>query len=224
MTDTNSQLEKAFDIIQINPEKSLANFDEILENNSKNVEAMNGKASAYMKLNQINEAEEIFDKSIEIKPTPTALINKGIIAKKRQDYESALNFFNQTNKLNPRMKNITCILKNEVFDCIDLEDDNSELTLFNKEVNLLIKKGLEYKKENKYWDSLECYESAIQKDENASQYLDSLIHEINIIIENKFLFKRPEYDDTQISRLRIEGLQKLLLEANTYEALTYFID
>ncbi|RAP51714.1 MAG: hypothetical protein BZ137_09715 [Methanosphaera sp. rholeuAM130] len=186
MTETNSKLDEAFDMIQTDPEKSLANFDEILLKDSKNVEAINGKASAYMKLNQLNKAEELFDCSMDIKPTTKALLNKGIIAKKREDYENALKYFNRANDINPRIKNITCILKNEVFDCIDVENDNLGLTLFNKEVNLLIKKGLEYRKVNKYWDSLECYESAIQKDAKVTQYIDSLIDEINIIIENRF--------------------------------------
>ncbi|MBQ6444521.1 MAG: tetratricopeptide repeat protein [Methanosphaera sp.] len=221
MADTNTKLEEAFDLVHINPEESLLLFDEILESQPQNTEAINGKASAYMKLNKIDWAEELFDNSISIKATTAALINKGIIAKKRQDYENALKYYNQANKINPRIKNITCILKNDVFDLLDLDDDQ-ELEMFSKEANLLLKKGLNYKKENRYWDSLECYELAIQKDERCKEYLDSLIHEVNIQVENQFLFKRPTYSDTQESQLCITGLQKLLLESNPNEAMTYF--
>ena len=221
MTDTNNKLEEAFDLIHVNPKESLPLFDEILESQPRNTEAINGKASAYMKLNKIDRAEELFDNSISINATTTALINKGIIAKKRQDYENALKYYNQANNINPRMKNITCILKNDVFDLLDLDDDY-ELEMFSKEANLLLKKGLNYKKENRYWNSLECYELAIQKDERCSEYLDSLIHEVNIQIENQFQFKRPTYSDTQESQLCITGLQKLLLESKANEAMTYF--
>lgn len=221
MTDTNNKLEEAFDLIHVNPKESLPLFDEILESQPRNTEAINGKASAYMKLNKIDRAEELFDNSISINATTTALINKGIIAKKRQDYENALKYYNQANNINPRMKNITCILKNDVFDLLDLDDDY-ELKMFTKDANLLLKKGLNYKKENRYWNSLECYELAIQKDERCSEYLDSLIHEVNIQIENQFLFKRPTYSDTQESQLCITGLQKLLLESKANEAMTYF--
>lgn len=222
MTDTNKRIEDAYEIIQLTPEKALKQFDEILQIEPDNIMAINGKASAYMKLNNIDEADNLFDRSISINPTTTAYINKGLIAKQRKEYEEALKYYNKVNEINPRMNNITCIMKNEVFDSLDLDDEDDKLEIFSNEINLLIKKGLNYKRLNKYWDSLDCYEMAIQKDKTCTEYIDSLIYEINIKIENQFLFNRPHYDDSQISQLRIRGLQKLLLEANPNEAITYF--
>ena len=220
MADTLNTIEQAFDMIHLCPEKSLQNFDEVLKNEPDNTNAINGKASAYMKLNKIDQAEELFDKSIEITPTPTALINKGIIAKKKDDYIGALDYYNQAHKLNTHIKRITSILKNEVFDSIDLDDDRQKLSIFNKEVNLLIHKGLGYKKMNKHWDSLECYQLAIQKDENSVKYIDSLIDEIDMKIEKQFLLDSPQDDETSPTALK--GLEKLLLESNPNEAINHF--
>lgn len=202
MSDITNTLEEAFDLIQTNPEESLLLFDEILEVQPYNTNALNGKASAYMKLNKIDLAEELFDKSISIKSTSTAWINKGLIAKKKHDYENALEYYNRASKINPKIKNITRILKNDIFNLI-VEDDN-DLNIFSREANILVKKGLKYKKENKYQNSLKCYELAIQKDEKCEEYIDSLIHEINVQIESQLLstpLPPPVYSEDDKIRL-----------------------
>ena len=75
------KIDKAIRLLQNNSEEALKIFNEILKNEPDNIDALNGKGSALMKLNRFNDAEKCFDKSLSISENIAALINKGIILK-----------------------------------------------------------------------------------------------------------------------------------------------
>ena len=106
-----------------------SNFNEILENEPNNIDALNGKGSALIKLNNFDDAEKCFDKSLTISENTSALINKGIILKNKKDYQNAIYYFNKAIEMDFEMNTILSIFKNEIFKQIDI---NSLHKSFNK--------------------------------------------------------------------------------------------
>ena len=93
------------DINSTEIEKEMANimeslsFEELLEIDSENIDALNGIGSAYMKLNNLDEAENYYDKSLSICENSSAFLNKGNIWKHRNNNEKALYYYDKHVKL-----------------------------------------------------------------------------------------------------------------------------
>ena len=88
-----NKLDEAYELIQNDTELALNMFDELLEQEPENIEVLNGKGSALLKLNRIAEAEDCFNQSMLVKENPSALINKGLISKQKNEYSKALNYY-----------------------------------------------------------------------------------------------------------------------------------
>ena len=73
----NDRLNEAQGFIQNDTDKALKIYEEILEIDSENINALNGIGSAYMKLNNSDEAENYYDKSLSICENSSAFLNKG---------------------------------------------------------------------------------------------------------------------------------------------------
>lgn len=210
-----NKLNDAFELIQNDTDKAIIIFNEILEIEPENVDALNGKGSALMKLNKFNEAEIYFDKSLTIKENSTALINKGIILKNKKEYKKAIECYNKAVHTNIKMKGIVNILKNEICEILN-DNEDSEFTC---EANALIKKGIEYKNEGRLWDALDCYSESVSKDPICEDFALSLIKEINLIVQKEFLFKAPKFKNTKIDNLKLQSLRALLIEEDPKKAL-----
>ena len=179
--ETTKRIDEAMDYMQNDTAKAIRIFDEILETEPENIEAINGKGSSLMKLNRMKEAESYFDYSLCIKKSPCALISKGIINKTKKDYEKSLFFYDLAIKLKPELKNIVTILKNEVN---ELMDEKTETNLnYKMEANILIKKGIEFKNSNRLEDALDCFEKAIKIDKNCKKSVLQSINDIKSILE-----------------------------------------
>lgn len=214
-----TKIEEAFDYMQNDTRKAIKIFDEILEIDSENIEALNGKGSSLMKLNRMNDAEKYFDYSLTIKETSSALISKGIINKNRKNYEQALYYYDKAINLNPELNNIITILKNEILEILDGEIE-IELNNSNKQTNELIKKGIEYKNSKKLWDALSCYEKAMQHDADSANSVQALINEIKATLQNEMMIKTPKLEDSRIDQMKMKSLKLLLIEENPKQALT----
>ena len=216
--DINEKIEEAMEYIQNDTAKAIKIFDEILETEPENIEAINGKGSSLMKLNRMNEAENYFDYSLSIKKTSSAYISKGIISKIRKDYRQALSFYDKAIKINPNLNNIITILKNEINEIVGNEIEiNMDYTA---RTNELIKQGRAYKNSNRLWDALDCYEKAIKTDKDCKNYVQSLINETKSILENELMINTPELGDSRTDQLKIKSLRLFLIEKDPKQALT----
>lgn len=217
--ETTKKIEEAHEYMQNDTSKAIEIFDEILNADPKNIEALNGKGSSLMKLNRMNDAEKYFNYSLSIKKTSSALISKGLINKNKGNYEMALSYYEKAIHLNPNLNNIITILKNEIFELIDGEIE-IDLNTSNPTSNDLIKKGLEYKKSNKLWDALDCYQNAMDEDENCKNSVIGLVNEIKSILQNELMIKTPTLSDSRIDQMKLKSLRLLLIEENPEQALT----
>lgn len=217
--NTAIMIEEGLYYMQNDTQKAIDIFDDILEDEPENIEAINGKGSSLMKLNRMDDAEKYFNHSLSLEKTSSALISKGIINKTKKNYEQALYYYDEAIEINPNLNNIITILKNEIFDLIGSECE-IDLGKYSPEANELIKKGIEYKNSNRLWDALDCYRKAIKNDETCTNSVKALINEIKSILQNELAIRTPEIDNTHISQLKIKSLKSLLIEENPKKSLT----
>ncbi|WP_405284246.1 tetratricopeptide repeat protein [Methanobrevibacter sp.] len=208
----NSKINEAYDFMQNDSEKALEIFDEVLEIEPERTEAINGKGSTLMKLNRFDEADECFNKSLSICENSSALLNKGMIAKHRNDFENAIAYYDKALKVNPNLENIVNILKSEIS---DVDDD------VNDQANELIEKGIKLKDENKLWDSLDMLMQAIKEDPSCESQVNELIDEIKIKFERQFVYDDGDFDiNSKVDRLKMQAIKALIKENNPEKALT----
>ncbi|RAP54718.1 MAG: hypothetical protein BZ137_00795, partial [Methanosphaera sp. rholeuAM130] len=176
MTETQKRIEEALEIIHEDTEESLRIFDEILDSEPDNIDAICGKASALMKLKHTAQAEEYYTKSLSIEKNSSALINLGIIHKNRGEYEKALNYFDEAIILKGELSDVATVFKKEIFDKLDVDDLDLKLDNFNDKANTLIIEGIKHEKRGNYWDALDSYENAIEEDPSSEDAVNSLIN------------------------------------------------
>lgn len=215
----NHKIINALEFMQYDYEKALKLFNEVLEVEPTNIEAINGKGSTLMKLHKMDEAEKYFDYSLSIIENSPALINKGILSKNKQDYENALIYYNKAIEIDSNLNNIISILKNEVMEKLDM-DYVINLGNFNQEAKILIKKGIIYEKSGKLWDAWDCFLKAIEKDVTCENLIDPFISKIKTIIKNEFLFKTPQLDNAKKDKLKNVILKTLFIEEDLEKALS----
>lgn len=214
----NSRILEAYEFIPNDSEMALKIFDDVLEIEPENIEAINGKGSTLMKLNKINDAEKYFDRSLSICENSSALINKGIISKNHHDYSNALTYYDRAAQNNPSLTKITDLLKNEICDIIDKRD--IILSSYSKRAVEYIKMGHEYKNQKQLWDAIYSYEQAILEDSTCKPSLVAAIDEIKNILHTEFLFKTPEFNrHDKIDILKTQSLRALLNENDPEKAL-----
>lgn len=215
----NHKIINALEFMQYDYKKALKLFNEVLEVEPTNIEAINGKGSTLMKLHKMDEAEKYFDYSLSIIENSSALINKGILSKNKQDYENALIYYNKAIEIDSNLNNIISILKNEVMEKLDM-DYVINLGNFNQEAKILIKKGIIYEKSGKLWDAWDCFLKAIEKDVTCENLIDPFISKIKTIIKNEFLFKTPQLDNAKKDKLKNVILKTLFIEEDLEKALS----
>lgn len=214
-----NKIQEGLDYLNNNPQKALDTFDEVLQVSNNNVRALNAKGSALIKLNNYDEAEKIFLKSIKIMETSSAFLNMGIIYKSKEEYSKSLSYYDHALELNDNLGNIITILKKEVEEYLDIQERHYILEGYNDEVKNLIEKGDKYKKSERFYDALDCYELAIQENASSKKIVTSYIEEIKLILLKEFLFKQPKFDDSPIEQLKIQSMNNLFLESNQKTAL-----
>ena len=216
--EINDKIDEALYYMQNDTEKAITIFDEILEIEPENIEAINGKGSSLMKLNHMIEAENYFDYSLSIKQSSSAFISKGIICKCRKDYNQSLIYYDKAIEINPDLSNIIKILKNEINELIG---DKIGINMdYSSETNELIKKGTDYKNNGKLWDALYCYKNEIKSDRSCKKSVQALINEVKAILQNELMTKTPEKGDSRNDQLKIKSLRLLLIEKDPKQALT----
>ena len=212
------EIDEALELISNDALKALKIFDDILKIEPENINVINGKGFALIKLNKLEEAEKYFNKSLDIEKNSSALINKGIIAKNKKKYDQSLIYYDLAIEIDPNMQNIVNILKNEIYELMP-NKSSANMTNFSAESNSYIKRGLHYKNNHEIWKALECFNQAIIVDSTCENFVNALTDEIDTIIFNDFLFKTPMFKDCKVDHLKIQALKELLVKENINKAL-----
>lgn len=211
------KISEAYYYMQNDTEIALKIFNDILEIEPDNIEALNGKGSSLIKLNRFSEAENYFNQSLSICENSSALLNKGLIFKHNHDFENALKYYDKASKLNPDLENIVEILKNE----ITPSKDRIDLSNFNDNANRLIKQGIKFKNEKKLFDSYDSFMKAIEHDSTCRDIVEELIYEIKTVLRKEFIYHDREFDiNSKIDRLKMQAQRALIKENNPKTALT----
>lgn len=218
MTESEYLIEKSFEQLHYNPEKSLEIFNRILKVEPYNINAINGKASALMKLKQVNEAEKCFNKSLMLADNSYAFLNLGLIYKDRGEYEKALNYFDNAIIINVKLSDIITIFKREVFDKIELDNMDLKFENFNNGANKHILEGIKNEKEANYWDALESYENAMDKDPSSKIVMNSLIRRLDLQIHNELIYEDKTSENIQNSFLKRKIAESMLTEEKPLKA------
>ena len=228
-----TRIEEALEYIQNDTDHALELFDGILKDQPKNINALNGKGSTLMKLHKTNEALDIFDYSLSIEENSSAYLNKGIISKINEDYRNALKCFDKALEYNPSLASIVSMFKDEIMETINLESEIDSIYDYDDEANFLIKEALNYKKQNKLWDALDCLERAIETDPSCRNSVNDLIKKAESLLQKEFLFK-TDFENTtskeynkktytkikKINKIKSLALKSLTVENNPHKALT----
>lgn len=218
MTETQKKIEEAFEIIHNNTEESLKLFDEILESEPDNINAINGKASSLMKLKQKDKAEEYYNKSLSIEKNSSALINLGIIHKNNGEYEKALNYFDEAIILKKELSDIVTVFKKEIFDKLDVDDLNLKLDNFNDKANKLIIEGVKNEKLGNYWDALDLYENAIEEDPSSEDAVNSMINRLNVHFQDELIYEDEKSENTSNDAVKRKVTEIILIEKRPKKA------
>ena len=97
-------------------EEAIELFEQLLKKEPENIHALNGRGYGFMRLDCIDEALELFDKSLAIKDNVTAYMNKIIIYLKKEDYDTALNYCDKAIELYPESKDEFMHLRHSLVD------------------------------------------------------------------------------------------------------------
>ena len=213
-----NKIDEAYELIQYDAGLALKVFENLLKLDPDNIDLLNGKGSALMKLKRFSEAEECFNKSVLINENSCALLNKGIISKNKNEFQSALKFYDRAVQLDSSLCNIALILKNEVIEAID--DNILNYNSFSNESNEYIKRGIDFRDEGKFCDAMECFRNAVECDLACKPSVLALMEEVKTLMFNEFMFKTPDLDDEAIYDLKMQFFRALLVEEDPAKALT----
>lgn len=196
-------------------EKALEIFDEILEEEPDFIHAINGKGSALMQMGRLDEAEEVFNHSLEVAESEMAYLNKSIISRKNEDYENALKYCDRAAELQPSLKDLTAGLKHDILKEMG-DNSTADMSQFSDEISNLIKEGRSLKAEGKLWDGLDKFESAIKKNSDCKEIVVPLINEIKDILLRQFLFfdisQKENFGKSEIDQFKIRILKAIMID------------
>ena len=212
------KIDEAYELIQYDAGLALKVFENLLKIDPDNIDLLNGKGSALIKLKRFSEAEECFNKSVLINENSCALLNKGIISKYKKEFQSALKFYDRAVQLDSSLCNIALILKNEIIEVID--DNILNYNSFSSESNEYIKKGMDFRDEGRFCDAMDCFRNAVECDLTCKPSVMALMEEVKTLLFNEFMFKTPDLDDETIYDLKMQFFRALLVEEDPARALT----
>ena len=213
-----NKIDEAYELIQYDAGLALKVFENLLKLDPDNIDSLKGKDSALMKLKRFSEAEECLNKSVLINENSCALLNKGIISKHKNEFQSALKFYDRAVQLDSSLCNIALILKNEVIEAVD--DNILNYNSFSSESNEYIKRGIDFRDEGKFCDAMECFRNAVECDLACKPSVLALMEEVKTLMFNEFMFKTPDLDDEAIYDLKMQFFRALLVEEDPAKALT----
>jgi tetratricopeptide (TPR) repeat protein len=191
-------------------------FDEILETEPDNIHALNGKGSGLMQSGRLKEAERVFDKSLAVKDSEMAYLNKAIIYGNCNDYENAIKYCDKTMELFPQLKDVVQGMKSNFIENMN-KNDSGNSGEFNNEAQELISRGNSLKDENKIWDAWDAYEGAVKCDPSCENKVHLYINELkNKLIEEFMFYDLTRNDDfdlgNELYRMKFDVMKLMLID------------
>ena len=220
---------KATQCLQENEnEEAISLFNQILKTEPDNIHALNGKGSGLMQSGRLDDAEEIFNRSLEIKDNEMAYLNKAIICGNTGDYDKAIGYCDRIIELYPGLKDVAQGLRNTFIENKN-ENSDTDTSEFNTEAQELIERANKLKDTNEIWkndlhseitpdmpefrrvtewEAWELYEAAIRKDPKCETLVTSYINEIKAKLLSEFLFfnvtMNEDFDpERELDRLKL---------------------
>lgn len=225
---------KATQCLQENEnEEAIRLFDEILENEPDNINALNGKGSGLMQMGRLDDAMAMFDKSLSIEDNPMGYLNKALIYGNTGDFDNAVKYCDNMIDIYPDMKDLVVGIKNNF---LEKRNENADSDQFSSEARQLIEKADKLRDTDEMWhddvhselqpdmpqfrkvtewDAWELYEQAIKADERCEALASSKINEIKSKLLNEFLFFDISRNEDFNPEREIDSL-KLKIMMNLY--------
>lgn len=208
-------------------DEAITLFSQILKTEPENIHALNGTGSGLMQLGRLDEAENIFNQSLDIKDNEMAYLNKAVIYGNTGDYENAMKYCDKIIELYPHLKDTAITLKHNFTEqrIKNSDNDSSEI---NSEAKELIDKASALKDEDETWendliseihpdmpkfrkvtewDAWELYEDAIEIDPKCETLATSGINEIKAKLLSKFLFFNITMNDDFNPERKLDSLK-----------------
>lgn len=189
--------------------------EEIKENNLtwEVINAYNAKGSILNGENKIDEAEECFDRVIDYygENDPCALLNKGIISRKRENYNQALDYYDNALKEDSYLKDVVHSLKQEIYSIMKENIDDADLSPKAKE---LLDKGKEFSENQNYFAAIDCFKEAKSVDPSCEGIAYGLIDETKYKFKMIFQWEVIEDNENEISNNKRAALYYLFNEKN----------
>lgn len=201
--------------------------DEIKQNGWtwETINAYNLKGSILNGKSDIDGAEECFDEVLNNYNNldSCANMNKGIIAKKRKDYEKALEYYDKAS-INAPEEIIGSIAgaKNEVYRLMG--EDSDVLDSCSSQVKELIEKGNESVENQNYWVAFDCYEQAMKEDPACSDMVRGLIEKTKKKFSRVFQIGPLEDGDDEFTELRKAALFYVFNDENYNPLLAFSLN
>ncbi len=233
---------RATDCLQENKsEEAIELFNQLLKKEPNNIHALNGKGSGLMQLGRLDEAEDVFNESLNIEDNPMAYLNLTIIYGNTQRYNEALKYCDLILELYPDFSDVVKGLKNNY---MDKKSDNG-LDGINPEARKLIEKANALKENNEtwsggklhdefiqgspefkritFWDAWELYENAIEIDSECENIVTSYIIELKNRFMQEFLFfdisRNDDFSpDSKTDKLKLTVMKEILLDHDFTQA------
>lgn len=215
-------------------EKAVELFDQLLKREPENIHALNGKGSGLMQSGRIEEAEEVFNQSLEIRDNGMAYMNKAIINGNRGDFDKGIEYCDKVIAFYPELKDVAIWMKSTF-----MENKNksmgSDLSQFNSEAQDLINRANELKDKEEIWHNdmvselqpnapefrkvnewkaWGLYEEAIRKDPKCEALAVSCINEIKERLLNEFMIfdisQNPDFNpEREIDNLKLQVMRHI---------------
>lgn len=224
---------KATECLQENEnEEAIRLFEQILEKEPDNINALNGKGSGLMQMGRLDDAMAMFDESLSIEDNPMGYLNKAIIYGNTGDFNNAVKYCDRVIDLYPGMKDMVVGIKSNFQ---EKRSKDAESGQFNSEARELIERADELKDTEEMWhddvhselqpdmpefrrvtewDAWELYEQAIKADARCEALASSKINEIKSKLISEFLFfdisRNDDFNpEREIDRLKLKVMMNL---------------
>ena len=218
-------------------EDAIRLFEQILEKEPDNINALNGKGSGLMQMGRLDEAMAMFDKSLAIRDNEMGYLNKAIIYGNTGDYDNAIRYCDKVMELYPGMRDMVVGIKNTFVEKRNKNADVSQGQFTGKAQELIERadrlkdtdemwhddahSGLqpdmpEFRRVTE-WDAWELYEQAIREDPSCEALASSRINEIKAKLLGEFMFfditQNDDFDmGSEIYRLKMNIIMNIYNE------------
>jgi tetratricopeptide (TPR) repeat protein len=197
--------------------------DEIRQRNLswEALNAYNLKGSILNARDELDGAEICFDTVINgfDDMDSCAWMNKGIISKKRKNYELALECYDKALIEAPEgIADVVAGAKNEVMSMMRADLKDADLDEFSAKAKELIENGIDSKENQDYWSAFDCFEQARDEDPSCATVAEAMIEDTKEELTKVFYIGPVDDGDDEKSQLKRAAVYYVFSEYNPFHA------